>query len=337
MIKANAVYVGRFQPFHREHLRICRESLAKYQWLVIIVGSYRSPRTIKNPFSYEERVEMIKSCLSEEELCRVRFVPLRDFVYSDSAWISAMQEAVSSNINNESVFLIGCKKDNSSWYLDSFPQWSRDFTDLRLDISATDIREKMFEYSELSDCVPEGVSQFLSKINWFESDLFWKLKYEQEFVRDYRDKWKSAPYPPTFVTTDSVVIKSGHVLVVKRKFNPGSGKFALPGGYLAQDETVFECAIRELKEETGIRVPKHVLAFAFKTSKVFDSPDRDSRGRTITHAHMFKLEDAGELPRVSGSDDAASAQWMSFADVFMNEENFYSDHVHIIQDFLMKM
>lgn len=53
-----------------------------------------------------------------------------------------------------------------------------------------------------------------------------------------------------FVTVDSIVLKSGHVLLVRRKSAPGKNLFAFPGGYLQQNESLVDCAIRELREET---------------------------------------------------------------------------------------
>ena len=68
--------------------------------------------------------------------------------------------------------------------------------------------------------------------------------------------------------------------------------------------------------------------------KVFDHPRRDPRGRFITHAFHFKLNDNDPLPIVKGGDDAEEAMWMSFADVRLNEDKFFADHIHIISSFV---
>jgi len=70
----------------------------------------------------------------------------------------------------------------------------------------------------------------------------------------------------------------------------------LPGGFLnaSTDASVQSAAIRELKEETGIKVPVAVLNGSIKDSRVFDSIGRSARGRTITHAFKIVLPD-GEL------------------------------------------
>ena len=96
-------------------------------------------------------------------------------------------------------------------------------------------------------------------------------------------------YPRPAVTADCVVItkerlrigddKSGmavpQVLLIERGNEPYKGCWALPGGFLEMDETTEQCAIRELKEETGLEVQKVWQIGAY--SKV----DRDPRGRNI--------------------------------------------------------
>ena len=63
------------------------------------------------------------------------------------------------------------------------------------------------------------------------------LVEEQAYIKRYKDIWADAPYAPTFVTTDAVVIQSGHVLLVKRRTAPGKGLWALPGGFLKEVST----------------------------------------------------------------------------------------------------
>ena len=112
---------------------------------------------------------------------------------------------------------------------------------------------------------------------------------------------------------------------------PGKGLWALPGGFLNQEETMLDGAIRELKEETKIKVPVPVLKGSIKGSKTFDAPNRSSRGRTITQAFFIDLG-VGELPKVKGSDDAEKAFWVPFNQV--KQEKMFEDHFHIIDNFI---
>jgi len=97
------------------------------------------------------------------------------------------------------------------------------------DINATAIREAYFaaEAAEapladsLRRLLPENVQQALQAFR--QSDAYREICEEQAFVARYRAGWANAPYPPTFVTVDAVVVQSGHVLLVERKARPGKG------------------------------------------------------------------------------------------------------------------
>lgn len=105
------------------------------------------------------------------------------------------------------------------------------------------------------------------------------------------------------MTADCVVIANEmqpKVLLVERGNEPFKGCWAIPGGFMNMDETAEQCAIRELKEETGLEV--EVVRQFGTYSKV----DRDPRGRTISVAYLAVI-DAEE--DVRGQDDAAKAAW----------------------------
>jgi len=124
--------------------------------------------------------------------------------------------------------------------------------------------------------------------------------------------------------------------MVKRKANPGQGLYALPGGFINPKETVAKAAIRELKEETRIKLPDPVLEGHMKESHVFDAPSRSERGRTITHAFLIELP-GGPLAKVKGGDDAASALWMPLEDFEKKRDQMYEDHADIITYFLGRL
>ncbi len=91
-------------------------------------------------------------------------------------------------------------------------------------------------------------------------------------------------YPRPAVTADCVVIGqadngSRKVLLIRRGNEPYKDCWALPGGFLNMDETLEECARRELKEETGLMPTGEMVEL-----KSFSTVDRDPRGRTITVA-----------------------------------------------------
>lgn len=106
------------------------------------------------------------------------------------------------------------------------------------------------------------------------------------------------------VTTDSVIFKEDNgiykVLLVLRKNDPFKDQWALPGGFLEEDESLKAGALRELKEETGLEMGN------LEQIGAFGAPGRDPRGRTISIAFVGKSEDSGQ---VNGGDDAKEAKW----------------------------
>src|SRR5687768_1981284 len=112
------------------------------------------------------------------------------------------------------------------------------------------------------------------------------------------------------VTVDIVIftIQQGvlKVLLVKRRIDPFIGQFAIPGGFVHEDEDLEEAALRELKEETG------VADVYLEQLYSFGKPDRDPRGRVITVAY-FALISADRT--LKAGTDAAEAAWFPMDDL----------------------
>ena len=95
-----------------------------------------------------------------------------------------------------------------------------------------------------------------------------------------------------------------NVVLVQRKNEPFQGQFALPGGFLDKGESLEQCAIRELKEETGIETVKGLLPIG-----TFSNPDRDPRGPVISTAYAAVVPTLPGNPLViKAGDDAADCQ-----------------------------
>ena len=129
-------------------------------------------------------------------------------------------------------------------------------------------------------------------------------------------------YPRPAVTADCVVItkeKEPKVLLIQRGHEPFKGCWAFPGGFMNMDETTEQCAVRELEEETGLKVSNIQQIGAY--SKV----DRDPRGRTVTVAYLAIID---KPEAVKGLDDAAKAQWFPIS----NLPKLAFDHEEIMKD-----
>ena len=207
-------------------------------------------------------------------------------------------------------------------------------------IDATKIREFFFEdnIQYTVGCLAREVREHIMYVKNQHPEAFEDLKYEYEMVKKYRASWSTAPFPPIFVTTDAVVVQSGHLLMIKRGQRPGKGLWALPGGFLDQSERIEDCAIRELIEETEIKLQPEVLRRCIVDVEVFDRAGgvtSADRGRIITHVHLFKLQDDKELPKVRGADDACEARWVPISEI--NPREIFSDHYSIIEATLAKL
>lgn len=334
-----AILIGRFQPAHNGHLAVFKQAANLAEKVQVLVGSSFQPRTIKNPFTFNERKTLIEWMVSPITNS-YNIAPIRDYSYNDNLWIQEVQSTVKAanpGIKDDEIIIIGHEKDESSWYLRAFPKWKFVPVDGFVEygshpIDATKIRELFFEGHGdfLSGAIPAATLYFMSKFaNTPEYEL---LVEEYKFIKDYKERWSAAPYPPTFFTTDAVVIQGGHILLIKRKNAPGKGLWALPGGFLNQTETALQGMLRELKEETRIKVPVQVLQGSITYTQLFDKPDRSLRGRTLTQAYLIELNTGEtELPKVKPRDDAIEAKWFTIAEALEMSEVMFEDHRSIIQ------
>lgn len=113
-----------------------------------------------------------------------------------------------------------------------------------------------------------------------------------------------------------------HVLLIRRRWEPYQGAWALPGGYLDHGETFAEAAARELAEETGLDSTGRLTRIG-----LYDAPDRDPRGRVVSVAHVAVLAD---MPAPTAGDDARDARWIPVAEALAGHLAF--DHRQILSD-----
>jgi 8-oxo-dGTP diphosphatase len=131
-------------------------------------------------------------------------------------------------------------------------------------------------------------------------------------------------YPRPAVTVDIIVISgliSPKILLIERLHDPFKGNWALPGGFVNEQEDLSVAAYRELKEETDI---DQIVLKQFKT---YGTPNRDPRGHTVSVIYFGTVEE--DISFLAG-DDAASAQWFQLK----NLPNLAFDHELIIREFI---
>ncbi|TDQ46348.1 NUDIX hydrolase [Actinorugispora endophytica] len=148
---------------------------------------------------------------------------------------------------------------------------------------------------------------------------------EAEFLAAYDPR----AFAPVAVTVDVVAltIRGGElcVLCVRRAEPPFEGEWALPGGFVREDEDLAGAALRELAEETDLPPTPHLEQLA-----AYGAPERDPRMRVVSVAHMVMAPD---LPEPRGGGDAAEAAWRTVAEVEQGEALAF-DHARITADAL---
>lgn len=378
-IKDVTVYIGRFAPFHLGQAYILQHALKTSKLVIVLVGSSGKARTPKNPFTFEERREMIDRWdLGQTHDSVLRILPIRDFA-SNNMWIKSVQATVKSvmtavcreqNLMLTDVHLTGSDRDDSTWYLNAFPQWKLDLLPplqhkpgAADDLSATSVRKVLYEtdpsrlnLQSLSTKLPTSTIRFLER--FIESEEINGLRIQHSFIEGGKKKWAAAPYPVTFQTADAVIIQSGHVLVIRRGNQPGYGLWALPGGYVNQTERIKDAAVREAMEETGIElaagknaeeITRRMLRGSIRDYEIFDSPTRSERGRIITVAYLMRLDDTKPLPKVRGMNvpfyesngeqiiETLDAFWLPLNQAFEQSSMWFEDHFFILEHFASQM
>lgn len=344
-----AVFIGRFAPLHQGHVHVIRKALEVSKHVIILIGSANSARNPRNPFTADERENMIIKSLSREYADgRITTASINDYPYNDNQWIAEVQKTVSAilpisyqslgiNKDNIKVGLVGYAKDHTSYYLKMFPNWEPINVETQFStLNSSNIRAEYFtDYYRIPDIAhcPQAVIDFMAFFAMTEN--FKWLVTANKFNKNYNPK----AFDVFVVCVDAVVVQSGHILLITRKDHPGKGLKALPGGHVNITERLEPAAIRELKEETRIsddkgELPPAMLKSFITKEKLFDDPNRSLRARVITMAYLFELPNRTKLFHVRGDDDAESAQWYPLGD--LKPEEFHDDHYHIIQTMLGK-
>lgn len=362
------VMILRGRLVHNGHKAVIDAALAQAHNVLLLIGSAnRSRDTNGNEFVAQEAYEMLRAVYpgNSDDGARLSLRLIDDEMHDeqDLRWLMGVQRAVAdekaclarwrgSDAPALHIGLIGFSKDQTSYYLKKFPQWAsvnvQGYKHNGKIVSATDLRKEFFyaekfgseAVSRIRSRIPEGVARYLLDWSFDNHSIIGQLRAQRAFLLDYAKEHQfigkldgegkplGTPYRPSHTTVDSIVIQSGHVLLIRRKMNPGLGKWALPGGFVGDKEYCRDAVIRELKEETKIGLPENVLRLAFRQKIVFSDPFRSERGRIITHAYMFLLNDRREFPVIEGADDADKAEWVALGE--LDPTTMHDDHYWII-------
>jgi len=145
-----ALFIGRFQPLHKGHLHAIKEAMKKYE-VILAVGSVNK-RNLENPFSFEERKEMIRRAGIK---CNV--IGVKDFT-DDKKWRDNLLKRVSFDlVISGSKWVKDCFKDVKKVIQPSFLK--------KYKYNGSYIRKKILERKEWKSLVPKEVAEYLLEIN----------------------------------------------------------------------------------------------------------------------------------------------------------------------------
>lgn len=124
-----------------------------------------------------------------------------------------------------------------------------------------------------------------------------ETKKADPFGREYPTK--------PLIGVGAVAVKNGKILLIKRAFDPGAGKWSVPGGLVEVGERLSDACVRETEEETGLRVE------VLELINVFDMIDKDNEGRVKYHYILvdFLVKPVGGEERLS--KETADMKWVT--------------------------
>jgi len=127
------------------------------------------------------------------------------------------------------------------------------------------------------------------------------------------------------LAADAAVRRDDSILLIKRKFPPMQGAWALPGGFVERGENPIDAAVRELLEETGMHGENPKLI------SVMGDAERDPRKHIVSI--IYEIEVSLEQQPIAG-DDAADAKFWPIDSILDGGLQMAGDHLQIIKNWL---
>jgi nicotinamide-nucleotide adenylyltransferase len=295
------IFIGRFQPLHIGHLSVIDDmnDAKDLDEIIIGIGTAQCSHTLYNPFSAEERREMIERSINISKPYTIINIPdINDF----PKWVSHV-ESLAPKFD---VIYSGNTIVKTLFEERGYEVRSGEFSH---NISATEIRKMMIEGSSWGDYVPEGVREVIAEIRGVQ-----------------RLRNIAARYMQPAVTADMIInYKDQGIVLIKRKDEPFKDCWALPGGHINTGlESIEETAVRETKEETSLDVKLNNINLL----GVYSNPGRDPRGPYHSTAFYTKVESGIPI----AADDALEVGIFKII-----PDKLAFDHKIILEDYFQKI
>jgi nicotinamide-nucleotide adenylyltransferase len=154
-----ALFIGRFQPFHKGHLQVIQNASKKYEKIILGMGSSQYDNTDQNPFTADERKLMIQKSLKKIGIKNYEIVLIPD-IHDLSKWASY----VLSIIPNFDVILTNSPLTKSLFTEKGYIVKETSLYD-RNKYSGKEIRKRIINDEYWENLVPESVSAIIKKID----------------------------------------------------------------------------------------------------------------------------------------------------------------------------
>lgn len=159
---SRALFIGRFQPFHRGHLTMVKRILERQDEILIGIGSAQYSHTGENPFTAGERYEMVQRTLDAEGLHNYHVIPIPD-THVHSVWVGHVLSLVPrfDVVYSNSPLVIRLLKEKGVKVVE-LPLHEKGR------YSGREIRRKIFKDEPWRDLVPPAVATYIEEIEGVE-------------------------------------------------------------------------------------------------------------------------------------------------------------------------
>lgn len=165
-MKSTAIFIGRFAPLHNGHLEIIKYGEEHFDNFIVLVGSYGNELSLKTPFTWDERREMVDKVVE----AKTTIYPLRSFPFENERWAHQI-----TGYDLNTILLAG----RHEWYIDLLPYKKQLIcSSSNYGLSSTLVREIWASRTDLSPYVPQSTIDFLKT----KESL--RISYLQELKRE---------------------------------------------------------------------------------------------------------------------------------------------------------
>ena len=153
-----ALFIGRFQPFHNAHLADINKILNESDEIIIAIGSSLEKNTFENPFSCNERKQMIIKTLKKHKIKNFKIYPVPDF-HNNNKWVDYIKKNLPrfDSVYSGNQLTLKCFKNDSVKKIK-----------LIRGISSTKIRNLIAKDKNWQTLVPKEVTYYIKKIKGVE-------------------------------------------------------------------------------------------------------------------------------------------------------------------------